>query len=389
MGKIDSAIPGGNGNLDDFRKEIDKIDKEIISLLSRRMELSRRIGKLKHRSNLPLFDPGREETLLKKLVNLNRSPFLTPTMLRSIYREILAASRSLQYPVKIAYLGPDWTYSHIAALDFFGHEAEYCSCKSISEIFDRVQRRQCDIGVVPVESSLEGSIGVTIDLLYEYNLYIVRECYVAMEYSLASSASSLDKIKEVYAHPRSFNLCRSWLSEHLKGVAFLECPTTSEAARLCKERPESAALCNMYAAHHFGLNILVENVADFPDAYTRFFALSRSKTSPSGDDKTSVIFATYNMPGALYDALEPFAKRGVNLVRIESRISKHWMGSYLFFADLEGHENSQEVKTALEEMVSKLPFVKVLGSYPRAFSDKPIRINKEAVRSRKVGCEIF
>ncbi len=388
MGKVNSATPDGTCSLDDFRKKIDRIDREIIALLSERMKLSHQIGKLKHRLNLPLFDPGREETLLKKLVALNRSSLLTPTMLRSIYREILAASRSLQYPVKIAYLGPDWTYSHIAALDFFGHEAEYCSCRSISEVFDRVQRRQCDVGIVPVESSLEGGIGATIDLLYEYNLYIVRECYVAMEYSLVSSACSLDKIREVYAHPRSFNLCRNWLSEHLKGVAFVECPTTSEAARLCKEKPEGAALCNMYAAHHFGLNILVENVADFPDAYTRFFALSRSKTSPSGDDKTSVIFATHDTPGALYEALEPFARRGVNLVRIESRVSKHWVGSYLFFADLEGHEDGQDVKAALEEMSARLPFVKILGSYPRAFSDKPVRINREALRSRGVGCEI-
>ncbi len=386
MGKLNSIL--NHDELNRLREEIDKIDRKIITLLARRMGFSCKIGELKRSLNLPLFDPGREEALLKKLVELNDNSLLAPAMLRAIYREILAASRHLQYPIKVAYLGPDWSYCYVAAFNFFGHQVDYLPCNSIAAVFDVVSRRQCNVGVVPVESSVEGSIGVTMDFLLDSNLHIVRECYIAMEYSLAGFPESLKEVKQIYGHPRSFNLCRKWIAENLPGVAFLECSSTSEAARLCSARQDSAALCNLYAAHYYQLNVLAENISDYPDAYTRFFALSLDKTPPSGDDKTSIVFATYDTPGALYDALEPFAKQGVNLVRIESRSSKLWPHSYLFFADLEGHEESQQIKESLQEMKKRLPLVKVLGSYPKAMSNRPIRINKETVRSETVGLDL-
>ncbi|SFM53213.1 prephenate dehydratase [Thermodesulforhabdus norvegica] len=374
-------------SLDDLRIEIDEVDKELVRWLARRMRLSYEVGRVKRAQGLPLFDPDREEAILKKLVTLNTEPLLTPPILRSIYREILAASRSLQYPVKVAFLGPLWTYSHIAALFVFGHDVEYNPCSSMEEVFESVARNRYDIAVVPVENSVEGSIGITMDLMYRYDLYIVRECYVAMEYHLAGNVEDLKEIREVYAHPRAFSQCRRWLAEHLSDVALVECSSTAQAAELCREVRGRAALCNLYAAHHFGLNVVAEHISDYPDSVTRFIALSREKTSPSGDDKTSIIFGVSHAPGALYRALEPCVRHGVNLTRIESRPARVPLKSYLFFVDLEGHENDPSVRAALSEMEDALPFVKILGSYPRA-SDEPVKVNKEMIRSESVGGSI-
>lgn len=371
-------------SLEELRIEIDEVDKELVKWLARRMRLSHEIGKVKRAKGLPLFDPDREEAILKKLVATNTEPLLTPPILRSIYREILAASRSLQYPVKVAFLGPFWTYSHIAALFIFGHGVEYNPCNSLEEVFESVARGRSDIAVVPVENSVEGSIGITMDLLYRYDLYIVRECYVAMEYHLAGNVENMKEIREVYAHPRAFNQCRRWIAEHLGDVALVECSSTAQAAELCREIRGRAALCNLYAAHHFGLNIVAEYVSDYPDSVTRFIALGCEKTTPSGDDKTSIIFGVSHAPGALYKALEPCVRHGVNLTRIESRPARVPLKSYLFFVDLEGHENDPSVRSALSEMERSLPFLKILGSYPKA-AEEPLKVNKEMIRSETVG----
>lgn len=372
-------------SFDELRAEIDEVDRQLVKWLAKRMRLSHEIGCVKRSKGLRLFDPDREEAILKKLVQINTETLLSPSALRSIYREILAASRSLQYPVQVAYLGPKWTYSHIAALFIFGHGVEYHPCASIEQIFESVTRGRHDVAVVPVENSLEGSIGITMDLMYEYDLYIIRECYVVLEYHLAGNIESLGDVQEVYAHPRAFNQCRKWLTENLRHVSYIECSSTAEAALLCRDKHGRAALCNLYAAHHYGLNIVAEHISDYPDVVTRFLVLGRERALPSGDDKTSVIFGVPHAPGALYRALEPCVRHGINLTRIESRPGRLPFRSYLFFADLEGHESDKAVKAGLEEMERILPFIKVLGSYPRSSVDEPVKIHRETVRSETIG----
>lgn len=372
--------------LEKLRRLIDDVDSRMLECLAERMRLSKAIGEVKKREGLPLFDADREEALLRKLVAANKEPLLEPSFLRAIYREIFAASRALQYSLNVAYLGPEWTYAHIAARFMFGNSVEYVPFPTLSDVFDAVSRNLCSVAVVPIENSLEGSIGVTMDFLFDYDLSILRESYVAMEYVLAVADTSSSSIKEVYAHPRAMNQCRRWLAEHIGTVNYVECASTAEAAKRCKEKasPGTAALCNLFAAHHYGLYVVAQNIADYPGAVTRFVALGRAQTEPTGNDKTSIVFAIYHSPGMLYKALEPFAKHGVNLSRIESRPNRRLPKHYLFFADLEGHRLDPMVSKSLEEMERNVSILKVLGSYPKASIDEPVRIHGEMVRSEAI-----
>ncbi len=372
--------------LQKLRRLIDEIDEKILECLSERMRLSKAIGEIKKREHLPLFDADREEALVKKLIASNKEPLLEPSFLRAIYREIFAASRALQYTLSVAYLGPEWTYAHIAARFMFGNQVEYRPFPTLSDVFDAVSRNICSLAVVPIENSLEGSIGVTLDFLFDYNLSIVRETYVAMEYVLASPDPSPSKITEVYAHPRAVNQCRRWLSEHVGEVNYVECDSTAEAAKICSSSPApgKAALCNLFAAHYYGLSVVAQNIADYPGAVTRFVALGRDRTEPTGDDKTSIVFGIHHRPGMLYKALQPFAEHGVNLSRIESRPNRRIPGHYLFFADLEGHQEDEPVKKALADMELTVSILKILGSYPKASVEEPVRIHGEMVRSEGV-----
>ncbi len=372
-------------DLQRIRSGIDEIDRKILDLLCERMRLSKAIGEVKQKKGLPLFDAHREEALIKKLMAENKEPLLKDSFLRAIYREIFSASRSIQYSLSVAYLGPEWTYSHVASRFMFGSQALYKPFPTLSDVFDAVSRRTCDIAVVPVENSLEGSVGATMDFLFECDLSIIRECYVAMEYVLAvkDSSVSLADIKEIYAHPRAISQCRRWLMEHIGSVTYIECASTAEAAKLCGKggSKERAALCNLFAAQYYGLEVIAKNIADYPGATTRFLALGREKTSSTGDDKTSLVFATHHKPGMLYKALEPFAKHGVNLLRIESRPNRLMPSHYLFFADVEGHRDDPALSRVIDELEGKVSILKVLGSYPKASLEEIIRIHHEMVRS--------
>lgn len=370
--------------LERLRRLIDEVDTRILESLSQRMRLSKMIGEIKKREGLPLFDAHREEALLRKLITLNREPLLEPVFLQAIYREIFSASRSLQYTLSVAYPGPEWTYAHVAAKFMFGAQVEYKPFPAISDVFDAVSRNLCSLAVVPVENSLEGSIGATMDLLFDYDLSIVRESYMAMEYVLAVADPSFSGITEVYAHPRAMNQCRRWLSEHVGEVKYIECASTAEAAKRCKEHPApgKAALCNLFAAHYYGLSVIAKNIADYPGAVTRFIALGKTGTEPTGNDKTSIVFAIHHSPGTLYKALQPFAEYGVNLSRIESRPNRRLPSHYLFFADLEGHIEDKLLKDALRKMEQTVSILKTLGSYPKASIENPFRVHEEMTRCK-------
>ncbi len=361
-----------------LRDAIDRIDQQMLRLLNERMGLAKEIGRIKVDADLPPFDPSREEAIYARLSQANPGP-LADEALRSIYREVLAASRVLQHPLEVAFLGPEWTHSHLAARSLFGHSASYVPLDSLEEVFDRLVKGLVHVAIAPIENSLEGGVTRTMDLLYECEVRVVRECYLEVAHYLAGKAPSLDEVKRIYAHPQTLGQCRHWLLHNLRQVALQECHSTSEAARLAQEDTSGAAICNLFAAHHYGLNVLASRIEDEPGNITRFFALARHLNPPSGHDKTSILFAVPDRPGALHQALEPFTQHGRNMTRIESRPSRISAWHYLFYADIEGHCDDPAIRQSLEDLEKQVTFLKVLGSYPCSDPFRPIRFQMEQV----------
>jgi chorismate mutase / prephenate dehydratase len=364
--------------LAELRDGIDDIDRQMLRMLNERMNLAEEIGRIKVAAGLIPFDPSREEAVYAGLSQANPGP-LSDFSLRAIYREILAASRALQHPLEVAFLGPEWTYSHLAARSLFGHSAQYVPLPSLEDVFDSLVKGKVHAGIVPIENSLEGGVARTMDLLYECAVQVVRECYLEVSHYLAGSPASLNAVQRVYAHPQTLGQCRHWLLETLRHVEMQECSSTAQAARLAQEDQAGAAICNLFAAHHYQLNILAQRIEDQPGNITRFFALGNHFNPPTGHDKTSILFAVPDQPGALHAALEPFTQGRLNMTRIESRPSRTSAWHYLFYADVEGHRDDPAIQQTLEALSKRVTFLKVLGSYPRSDPFRPIRFQMEQV----------
>jgi chorismate mutase/prephenate dehydratase len=364
--------------LGELRDGIDRIDQQMLRMLNERMNLAKEIGRIKVAAGLVPFDPSREETVYAGLSQANQGP-LSDFSLRAIYREILAASRVLQHSLEVAFLGPEWTYSHLAARSLFGHSAQYAPLPSLEDVFDSLVKGKVHAGIVPIENSLEGGVARTMDLLYECEVQVVRECYLEVSHYLAGKPVSLDDVRRVYAHPQTLGQCRHWLLETLRHVELQECSSTAQAARLAREDQAGAAICNLFAAHHYQLNILAQRIEDQPGNITRFFALANHFNPPTGHDKTSILFAVPDQPGALHAALEPFTRGRLNMTRIESRPSRTSAWQYLFYADVEGHRDDPAIHQTLEALRQRVNFLKVLGSYPRSDPFRPIRFQMEQV----------
>ena len=362
-----------------LRQAIDQVDQDLLKLFNKRMELSLEVGRTKAAKGLSLFDPGREEAIYGRLTKANPGP-MTEESLRAIYREIFAASRLLQYVLQVAYLGPEWTYSHLAAISLYGHSARYLPLPTLEDVFDTLLKGKAHVAVVPIESSFQGGVGRTMDLLHERNVSVVNECYLEVAHYLCSGSTSIENLKHLYAHPQTSEQCRRWILENLRQVELFECASTAQAAQLAKKDPVGAAICNLYAAYHYGLNILAERIEDQPGNTTRFFALNQRMSPPTENDKTSLLFAVSDQPGALHSALEAFARSDVNMTRIESRPNRQFPWQYLFYADVDGHADDENVRRALDELRAQVTFIKVLGSYPKRDPKHPIRLEKEKMR---------
>ncbi len=367
-------------DLEKLREAIDAVDSDLLRLLNRRMELAREAGRTKAEKNLPLFHPGREEMIFDRLTRTNTGP-LPEYSLRSIYREILSASRLLQYPLRVTFLGPEWTYSHLAALSVYGHSAHYIPCPTLQDVFDTYLKGMADAAVIPIENSLQGAIGLSMDLLYENEVHVASECYLEIAHYLCGHAGAVERIERLYAHPQTLEQCRRWILENLRDAERHECASTAQAAVLAGNDPAGAAICNLYAAHHYGLPVLAERIEDHPGNTTRFLAVAGQPNPPTGKDKTSILFAVSDQPGALYAALQPFARAGVNMTRIESRPNRVLRWQYLFYVDFDGHIDDVTVAGALCELKDHVSFVKLLGSYPRQDPMQPIRPEKEKIRT--------
>lgn len=349
--------------LDDHRKEIDEIDGQILSLLSRRQEIAVEVGKIKRELGNKIVDQAREQEVLRRLVSTSNE-ILSADAIRAIYSEIISAARAVQQVPTVAYLGPEATFSHQAALNLYGQSSSYRGAETIEEVFGLVEKGICDWGVVPIENSYEGSVNITLDLFYEYDLKINAEFFLRIRHHLLSRVEDVKNIKRLYSHPMPIAQCRLWIKEHLAGIPVKEVASTSLAAKIAADESGAAAIGSRLSAQTYELSILEENIEDQPDNITRFLVIGKTRQEATGKDKTSLLFFLRHVPGALHRVLEPLAKRSVNLSRIESRPMKTRNWEYLFFVDIEGHEQDRNVGDALKEMEEYCAFMKLLGSYP-------------------------
>lgn len=348
-----------------LRNSINDIDDNILDLINRRLLLAKEIGQIKELNNEPILDSARETTIIKRLSSLNKG-HLSNNALHYIFTEIIAASREIQKPQLVTYLGPEATFTHIAAIKHFGRSVSFVPQPSIRDIFSEVEKGVCHYGVTPVENSIEGAVNYTLDLFFESNLKICAELYLNISLDLLSKTGNLDDIKVIYSHPQPIGQCRGWLRKNLPEIVPEECSSTAYAAQKAAENSEAAAIASSEAARLYNLQIVASKIEDFSKNITRFLVIGRDEIHMTGNDKTSIMFVTSHVPGALYRVLEPIAKSGINMLKLESRPTKHENWSYFFFVDLEGHIEDPKVQDTVSKMKSLCQYLKLLGSYPRA-----------------------
>lgn len=346
-----------------LRKEIDKIDSDILTLLNKRAAIVLEIARIKRNENAKFYSPEREREIIERLTSLNRGPFPNET-LKVIYREILSASRSLEEPLTVACLGPLATFTHLAAMRHFGSSAHFIPVESIKDVFDVVETGKAEFGVVPIENSNEGVISYTLDMFIDSDLKISAEVLLDITHNLLSLSGDKTKIKRVYSFSPATSQCRRWLQLNLAGIPIIEATSTANAAELASKDDEGAAIASDLAAKIYNLQFVEKNIEDSRQNYTRFLVISKGYPGRSGRDKTSIMFTLKNKPGSLYSSLEPFKKAKINLTKIESRPSKRKAWEYIFFADMEGHIEDKKLRKAIEEVKENCLFLKILGSYP-------------------------
>ena len=345
------------------RAGIDRIDGELVKLLSERARLAQEIGKLK--GDGPVLRPEREAEVLRRATSANPGPLPNESLGR-VFAEIVSACRALEQRLHIAYLGPAGTFSEMAVGKHFGHSVDGVPLPSIDEVFREAETGATQFAVVPVENSTEGAVGRTLDLLLQTPLAICAEVVLRVHQNLMAKGDSLAGVARVYSHAQSLAQCHQWLAANLPQVERVQVASNAEAARLAAQEPTACAVGPAIAAERYGLNLLAENIEDAPNNLTRFLVLGSLETAPTGKDLTSLVMSAPNRPGAVYALIAPFAKHGVSMSRIESRPARLGRWEYMFYIDVEGHQRDPKVANALAELKGLAPFLKVLGSYPSA-----------------------
>ncbi len=346
-----------------LRKKIDEIDEEILDALNRRAEVVLEIAKIKRGTNARFHVPDREKEVIERLRKLNRGPFPNDA-LKPLFREIMSASLSLEEPLKVAFLGPPATFTHLAGLRHFGSSASFVPFTSVRGIFEAADTGHADYGIVPIENSTEGIVSYTLDMFMDYDLKINAEVMLEVSHNLLSKSGDIKKIKKVYSHPQPVAQCRGWLEKNLPDVPVLDAASTSRAAEIASGQEDAAAIASELAARMYDLNFVERHIEDNRRNVTRFLVIAGESPPKSGRDKTSIMFSVKDRPGALYDILTPFKRAGINLTKIESRPSKRKAWEYIFFVDMEGHADDEAVSGAIEQMKEECLFLKILGSYP-------------------------
>lgn len=350
-------------NLDELRQRIDALDSNILELLNERAKCALDIGEIKRSTDAVYYVPEREKQVYDRLKDKNPGP-LPEKAIHAIYREVMSSIRALEKRISVAFLGPRDTFSHMAAMRVFGATAEYMPLPTMPDIFTEVERKRIDYGILPVESSMGGGVTDTLDRFVSSDLNIVNEVLLRIKQNLLANCP-MSEIKRVYSKDNAFVQCRNWIRANLPGVKTIDVSSTAEAARMAADEPGTAAIASALAADTYNLDILVSSIEDMPNNYTRFFVVGYQKAKPTGKDKTSILTAVKDRPGALYNLLLPFSEFGVNLTRIESRPSRRKAWEYVFFIDVLGHVEDPKLAHVLEKVAEHCTELKVLGSYPQ------------------------
>lgn len=365
------APPVSAADLGTVRARIDGLDDTILRLLAERADLAKRAGALKRKAHVEVFhDPERERQVLERLVGKGAASF-PPDAIRAVFREIMSGCLSIEEPLRVAYLGPEGTFSQMAARHLFGLQPRYRECATIDAVFDAVRSKDAAYGVVPFENSTEGAVSMTSDALLEGGLHIRQEYVLPVSHCLLSRASSLGAIETVYSHPQALAQCRAWIARHLPRAQVVQTTSTAAAAREAQADDRAAAIGSAVAAELHDLPILRSSVQDRPENATRFVVIARDDAPPSGKDRTTIAFGVVDRKGALRRVLSLFEKNGVNLTRIESRPSRKEPWHYVFLIDVEGHRLDAPLAKALRDVEESADFVKVVGSYPRTERPAP------------------
>jgi len=365
--------------LDNVRDEIDRLDLQIQELISRRAVLAFQIreSKGKFPNAVDYYRPEREADVLRRIIRRNKGPLSDAEMVR-LFREIMSACLAQQEPLKIAYLGPEGTFTQQAVHRHFGHSVHALSYGGIDTVFEQVQCAEADFGVVPVENSSQGIVNHTLDMFLISDLKICGEIELRVHQNLLTHARNLNHIERIYSHEQSLSQCKVWIRGHLPHAELIAVGSNAEAARRVRNAPEAAAIAGRSAAEIYGLPVLFANIEDRADNTTRFLVIGRNLFAPSGEDKTTLLMAGHEGPGLLYRLLQPFETHGVNMTRIESRPSSLGKWEYVFFVDVEGHAEEQPVAAALQDLKRVAKLFRVLGSYPRAVLPEEGQAGKES-----------
>jgi chorismate mutase/prephenate dehydratase len=347
----------------DIREKIDQIDIKLIKLLNQRASLGIDIAKVKEKTGAPIFLPARENQILKKIIKVNKGP-LSNSSLAHVFREIFSGTRAVEKTLKVSCLGPAGSFSHLAALRLFGQSSVHMLSSGIDMVFTNVERGTANFGLVPIENTIEGTVGQTLDLFIDSPVKIISETYYEIHLNLLSNVSKLDKIKTLYTHYMPLGQCRGWITRNIPSAKVVPTASSADAAINAKKTPNSASIGAHEAARIYGLKVLAERIEERQGNQTRFLVISMQDSPASGNDKTSIMFSTKDVSGALSNVLRPFATKGVNLSKIQSRPSpgKDW--EYVFFADFTGHLDDPRVKWVMNKVKLQTSFLKSLGSYP-------------------------
>lgn len=352
-----------------LRDQIDGIDQQLQVLINKRAECAQRVAEVKQQAAngapVQYYRPEREAQVLRSVMERNTGPLPAEDMAK-LFREIMSCCLALEKPMKVAFLGPEGTYTHAAALKHFGHFVETKPMAAIDEVFREVESGQVNFGVVPVENSTEGMVNHTLDSFVDSKLYIAGEVKLRIHHHLLCHEFREDfkSLKRVYSHQQSLAQCRKWLDANCPQIERVAVSSNGEAARLAMEEPGAVAIAGDMAAERYGLVKCSENIEDQPDNTTRFLIIGSQVVPASGKDKTSIMVSVKNKPGALYHLLEPFHKESVSLTRIETRPSLTGTWAFVFFIDFEGHIDDQKVQSIIQQVSPEVVDIKHLGSYP-------------------------
>lgn len=359
-----SKKKSSGGSLNSVRKEIQRLDRDLVRLLSDRARAAQKLAKVRQDDGAPLYDLAEEQQGLADLLSQNKGP-LSETAVRSVYREILGTARTLVKPIRVAYLGPKYSYSHLAAIDRFGDGLDLTPVATIKAVFESLHFRQTDFGIVPIENSTDGRIVDTLDMFARLPTRITGEVVLPIHHHLLGKCSR-GEVLEVYSKPQALSQCREWLAKNLSQAKAIEMTSTAIAAQLAADKPGAAAIASLEAGTHYGLAVIDGNIEDNKNNLTRFAVIGGEMAHRTGRDKTALMFEIPHKPGSLADAMLVFKRGRLNLTWIESFPMPNSKNEYLFFVELEGHQTDSRVKRALEVLRRKTARLEVLGSYPRA-----------------------